>query len=114
MLNLDRMRRDLQKITNDLPVTFLFNGTSYTGFAGQKTSRETLEPGGYLSDLDRNLHVPVFTLNASGSFVNTFSGATPGMGDILVIVSDGTYKEGNVRRAQDGLLLTYGLMTVNR
>jgi hypothetical protein len=113
-LNLDRFKRDLLRIRDDLPVTFNFSGTSYTGFAGQKTTRETLEPGGFLDDLDRNLHVPVFTLNVSGSFVNTFPGATPGMGDTLVIVSDGTYKVGNVRRAQDGLLLSYGLETVNR
>jgi hypothetical protein len=46
--------------------------------------------------------------------VNTFTGATPGLGDTLVIVSDGTYKVGNVRRAHDNLLISYGLETVNR
>src|SRR5262245_3529379 len=55
-------------------------------------------PGGFLDDLDRNLNVPVYTLNSSGSFVNTSRGATPAMGDTLVIVGDGTYKVGNMRR----------------
>lgn len=36
------------------------------------------------------------------------------MGDTLVIVRDGTYKVQDLRRAQDGMLLSYGLMSVNR
>lgn len=114
MIDLDEFKADLLGIRDDLPVTFNYGGTSYTGFAGQKTTGETLEVGGYLDNLERSLNVCIHTQNSSGSFVNTFAGATPTLGDTLVIVSDGTYKVGNVRRAQDGLLLTYGLMTVNR
>ncbi len=113
-LNLDRMKRDLLKMRDDLPVTFSFSGTLYTGFAGQKTTRETLEPGGFLDDLDRNLNVPVFTSAISGTLINSFPGATPAMGDTLAITGDGSYKVGNVRRSQDGLLLTFGLVTMNR
>jgi hypothetical protein len=36
------------------------------------------------------------------------------MGDTLVIVNDGTYKAVEVRRAQDGLVVTFGLETRNR
>jgi hypothetical protein len=46
--------------------------------------------------------------------VNTFPEPTPALGDTLVIVSDGTYKIGNARKAQNGLLISYGLVTVNR
>lgn len=91
-LHLDRFKRDLLRMRDDLSVAFTFNGTTYTGFAGQKTTRETLEPGGFLDDLDRNLTVPVFTATASGSFTNTFQWPTPGLGDTVVIVSDGTYR----------------------
>jgi hypothetical protein len=113
-LNLDEFKADLLEIRDDLPVTFAFNGTTYTGFAGQKTTRETLEPGGFLDDLDRNLNVPVFTATASGSFTNSFRGPTPGLGDTLVIVSDGTYRVDRTARSQDNLLLSYGLNTTNR
>ena len=54
------------------------------------------------------------TLLGNLSFVNTVTGAPPTRCDVMNVVSDGTFKAGNERRAQDGLLLTYGLMTVNR
>lgn len=114
MLNLDDFKADLTEITNDLPITFQFNGTNHVGFAGLKVSRETLEPGGFLDDLDRNLNVALFKVTSSGSFVNTFPGATPTLGDKLVLASDGTYTVATIKKAQDNLLLSFGLMTVNR
>ena len=114
MLLLDEFKADLIGIRDDLPVTFTFSGTTYQGFAGNKVTTEELEPGGFLDRLDRNLHVPLFTANSSGSYTNTFPGPTPTLGDTLVISSDGTFKVGRLDKAQDGLLMSYGLVTVNR
>src|ERR1041384_3250995 len=97
-LNRDRFKLDLLRMRDDLLVTFNFSGTLYSGFAGQKTTRETLEPGGLLDELDRNLNVPVFTAGINGTLVNTFPGATPAMGDVMTITGDGTYEVGNVRK----------------
>lgn len=54
------------------------------------------------------------TLLGNLSFVNTLTDATPTLGDVLIIVSDGTFKADNECRAQDGLLLSHGLMSQNR
>ena len=60
--------------------------------------------------------MPVFTssVSVSRTYVKTFSGSNASDGDKLTIAGDGSYKVGNVRKSQDGLLLTRGLVTVNR
>ena len=112
MIDLDEFRADLAEVVGDLPATFTFSGTTYTGFKSQRGSTEDLEPGGFLDESDFRLHVPL-QVKVSGTWANTFA-VEPGLGGIVVVTSSGTHKIARLSHSQDGVMLTLGLMTVNR
>lgn len=111
-LDLDEFKGDLRGIRDDLPVTFLFSGTYYTGFQSQRVSTEDLQSGGFLDQFDFRLHVPL-QVQTSGTWTNTFA-TEPALGSIIVVTGSGTHKIARLSHSQDGLLLSLGLASMNR
>ena len=105
------LRDDLAEMVADLPVTFTFDGTNYTGTQSERTTTQTLEPGGYLDDFDLTLVVPL-QVKVSGAWQTTFT-TEPDHGDQITIGSR-TYKVIRTSHGQGGQSLTMNLATVNK
>ena len=102
-LDLTELRADLHAMVNDLPVTFTFSGTGYTGCRDVATATDELLAGGFAGDELLNLHVPLKTTTGANTFtVEPASGTFVAIGGV-------TYTVIRADHSLDGLELILGL-----
>lgn len=78
------LRTDLAAIIGDLPVSFTFAGSTYSGTRAENSETEDLEPGGFIDQPKFELHVALKTLDATSQWVNTFT-TEPVIGSLIQI-----------------------------
>jgi hypothetical protein len=98
-LDLDELAADALEMENDLPVTFTFSGTSYTGQQGDLTKESQMEDAGMMPTLDLLLVVRR----------TVFGAATQPVSKNTVTIASVVYRIEVVRLSQDGIIAEYGL-----
>ena len=99
-LDADTLKRDLAAMVDDLPVTFTFSGTNYTGTRTAIGDAEELEQGGYDSARAFDLHVPVYRQSGT-NWLPIFSTA-PVLGNDVTVDSQ-AHKVTRIVTSPDGV-----------
>ena len=90
---------DVLAAENEMPTTFTFGGTDYTGSIGSVIDTKRMEDDGYTPGLDTMLVVRL----------SVFGNNTPPANEGLIVIGTITYRVKSIERSQCGLIVTYGL-----
>jgi hypothetical protein len=90
VLSVNQMNTDLGVMISDMPVSFTWSGTVYTGARSSISKGDSPETGGFLTEYD-------FRITAQTS---QFTSGTPNVGDTITF-SGKDYKIQDVRQPQD-------------
>ena len=95
----DIFEADVLAAENEMPQTFTFGGTDYTGSKGSIIDTKRMEDDGYTPGLDVVLVVRL----------SVFGTDDPPANESLIVIGTATYRVKSIERSQCGLIVTYGL-----